>query len=51
MTRCDVDKYSVGHNISTKAVGSNERHDLTWDYKYRDGQLHIEFIYMFLIYL
>ncbi|KAK3592534.1 hypothetical protein CHS0354_039881 [Potamilus streckersoni] len=32
-----IDRYSVGKRISTKAVGSNERHDLTWDYKYQDG--------------
>ncbi|GFO25455.1 protein-glutamine gamma-glutamyltransferase k [Plakobranchus ocellatus] len=33
----DVDPYSVGKNISTKAVGSIFRHDLTSDYKYPDG--------------
>ena len=39
MEVCWIDKYSVGQKISTKAVGSSERHDLTWDYKYRDGKL------------
>jgi hypothetical protein len=38
MTICSIDKYSVGHNISTKAVGSGDRHDLTLDYKYADGE-------------
>ena len=28
---------TVGKFISTKAVNSNERHDLTLDYKYADG--------------
>ncbi|XP_042348629.1 protein-glutamine gamma-glutamyltransferase 2-like [Plectropomus leopardus] len=28
---------SVGRNISTKAVGSNERHDITHQYKYAEG--------------
>lgn len=32
-----IDKYSVGKNISTKAVGKPDRHDLTWDYKHYDG--------------
>lgn len=35
-----IDKYSVGANISTKAVGSSDRHDLTGDYKYPDGNIH-----------
>lgn len=30
-------KGAVGFNISTKAVGSNERHVLTHDYKYPEG--------------
>jgi len=33
-----VDKHSVGRCISTKAVNSPLRHDLTYDYKYRDGK-------------
>ncbi|RUS87044.1 hypothetical protein EGW08_005197, partial [Elysia chlorotica] len=33
----DVDAYAVGKIISTKAVGSIMRHDLTEDYKYPDG--------------
>lgn len=37
MEVCYIDKFSVGRKISTKAVGSDERHDLTWDYKYFDG--------------
>lgn len=28
---------SVGRFISTKAVGSNERHDITHQYKYKEG--------------
>ena len=32
-----INKYAVGCNISTKAVNSSDRHDLTWDYKYFDG--------------
>ncbi|XP_045194210.2 protein-glutamine gamma-glutamyltransferase 4-like [Mercenaria mercenaria] len=47
----DIDKYSVGHNISTKAVGSDLRHDLTLDYKYRDGSAEerrvVEFVNRF----
>lgn len=39
MEVCHIDKWSVGRNISTKAVGSDERHDLTWDYKYYDGKV------------
>ena len=38
MEVCHIDKYSVGCNISTKAVNSDERHDLTWDYKHYDGK-------------
>ena len=38
MEVCHIDKWSVGANISTKAVGSDDRHDLTWDYKYHDGR-------------
>ncbi|GFR83423.1 protein-glutamine gamma-glutamyltransferase K [Elysia marginata] len=37
MVMIDVDSYAVGKNISTKAVGSNLRHDLTGDYKYPEG--------------
>ena len=28
----------VGRNISTKAVGSNEREDVTLEYKYPEGK-------------
>ena len=27
----------VGAKISTKAIGSNRREYLTWDYKFREG--------------
>ncbi|KAK6982720.1 protein-glutamine gamma-glutamyltransferase K [Biomphalaria glabrata] len=33
----DIDTHAVGKYISTKAVGSNLRHDLTLEYKYPDG--------------
>ena len=33
-----VAKRSIGMNISTKAVGSNARHDLTHDYKFPEGK-------------
>ncbi|XP_052817251.1 protein-glutamine gamma-glutamyltransferase K-like [Mya arenaria] len=46
-----IDKYAVGANISTKAVGSSERHDLTLDYKYREGSAEerkvVEFVERF----
>lgn len=29
--------YSVGKNMSTKAVGSTNRHDVTGDYKFPEG--------------
>lgn len=32
-----IDAHAVGRYISTKAVGSNDRHDLTEDYKYPEG--------------
>lgn len=38
MEVCNIDRYSVGRNISTKAVDGPYRHDLTYDYKYRDGK-------------
>ena len=28
---------NVGHHISTKAVGRDERHDITHQYKYSEG--------------
>lgn len=33
-----IDKNSIGAKISTKAVGSNDRQDLTNDYKYKEGE-------------
>ncbi len=33
-----VDKSAVGHCISTKAVGSDERVDITHLYKYAEGE-------------
>ncbi|XP_039655158.1 protein-glutamine gamma-glutamyltransferase 2-like isoform X2 [Perca fluviatilis] len=35
--RDSTDSNYVGHFISTKAVGSNERHDITHQYKYPEG--------------
>ena len=32
-----IDAHAVGKYISTKAVGSNDRHDVTLDYKYAEG--------------
>ncbi|MEE6504627.1 hypothetical protein FKM82_005274, partial [Ascaphus truei] len=32
-----VDEHAVGHCISTKAVGSNKREDITYLYKYPEG--------------
>ena len=32
-----IDKRSIGKSISTKAVGSNDREDLTYEYKYKEG--------------
>ena len=32
-----VNTSHVGKNISTKAVGNNLRHDLTLDYKFKEG--------------
>ena len=33
-----VDSNDVGVNISTKAVGKKERHDVTDDYKFPEGE-------------
>lgn len=33
----DVETNEVGKNISTKAVGSSERHDITDEYKFKEG--------------
>ena len=33
-----IDRRSIGKFISTKAVGSNNREDLTRDYKHEDGE-------------
>ncbi len=37
MTVSTIDKKSIGKNISTKAVGSSEREDVTKYYKYTEG--------------
>lgn len=37
MKAFSVDKKYVGNSISTKAVGSEEREDITHDYKYPEG--------------
>lgn len=33
-----IEKNAVGHCISTKAVGSEERSDITHDYKHPEGK-------------
>lgn len=46
-----IDAHAVGKFISTKAVGSNDRHDLTNDYKYPEGSAEerrvVEFVNRF----
>ena len=42
MTVTGFSKSSIGKRISTKAVGSNYREDLTKYYKYREGRLVLE---------
>ncbi|XP_067095240.1 protein-glutamine gamma-glutamyltransferase 2a isoform X1 [Osmerus mordax] len=37
MARMGGSTANVGHHISTKAVGSDERHDITHQYKYSEG--------------
>lgn len=37
-SRIQSDTMTVGQNISTKAVGSNMRNDITNSYKHREGQ-------------
>ncbi|XP_059138546.1 protein-glutamine gamma-glutamyltransferase K-like [Physella acuta] len=45
----DINSHAIGKHISTKAVGSNFRHDLTLDYKYPEGSLEekkvVEFVH------
>lgn len=36
-TQIYSEKKTVGHSISTKAVGSEERHDITALYKHPEG--------------
>ena len=38
MTLTGIDEGAVGHDISTKAVGSDRRVDLTHQYKYSEGK-------------
>jgi hypothetical protein len=38
MTVSSIDKWSIGKYISTKAVGSNDREDLTKYYKFPEGR-------------
>lgn len=35
--RLSTETQGIGVNISTKAVGENERRDITWEYKYPEG--------------
>ena len=37
LTLSDVDTSHVGKNISTKAIGSSDRHDVTNLYKFKEG--------------
>ena len=37
LTLSDVDTSHVGKNISTKAIGSSDRHDVTNVYKFKEG--------------
>ena len=37
LTLAQVDTASVGKNISTKAIGSSNRHDITDLYKFPEG--------------
>lgn len=36
-TKLGVESQSIGVNISTKAVGQNRREDITWQYKFPEG--------------
>ena len=36
-----IDYYAVGHYISTKSVGSDNRQDVTLLYKYPDGNFNL----------
>lgn len=38
MKVCHIERRRVGRCISTKAVGSNDRKDLTYDYKFPEGK-------------
>lgn len=40
------DTNAVGQNISTKAVGSNNRQDITEQYKHKEGQYHTHCSYL-----
>ena len=37
---CWIGEPGIGTNISTKAVGSKEREDITDQYKYKEGTRH-----------
>lgn len=37
LTLVDVDTAHVGKSISTKAIGSSDRHDVTDQYKFEEG--------------
>ena len=37
LTLTDVDTTHVGKSISTKAIGSSDRHDVTDQYKFAEG--------------
>lgn len=39
MKAVHIDKSTVGKFISTKAVGSNDREDITNHYKYKEGKI------------
>ena len=44
MSVLSKEKNAVGHVISTKAVGSSDRQDLTWQYKHKEGKYLVNFI-------
>ncbi|XP_078092187.1 protein-glutamine gamma-glutamyltransferase 2-like [Mustelus asterias] len=45
ITKMEVDKSRVGHKISTKRCGAEEREDITSNYKYPDGSIQEEDVF------
>lgn len=48
MKTTNVDKNAIGNSISTKAPGSEEREDLTGEYKYPEGKSASLHTFLFL---